>query len=113
MLKLQCRDIHSILVLKCSKAVSDLCNGMCSSSWSMEAVMLDFKQVKKQMKNAYVGQVDKLSLAKPLALANIASKFYKILPKITSKALGLLFSINICSILLELRYQKTRNNEPC
>ena len=51
MLKLQCRDIHSVLVLKCSKAVSDLWNGMCSSSWSMEAVMLDFKQVKKQMTN--------------------------------------------------------------
>ena len=47
MLKLQRRDIHSVLVLKCSKAVSGLCNGICSSSWSMEAVMLDFKQGKE------------------------------------------------------------------
>ena len=31
----------------CSKAVSNLCNGMCSSSWSMGAVMLDFKQDKE------------------------------------------------------------------
>ena len=58
--------------------------------------MLDFKQVKKQMTNVKVGHVDKLSLADPLALQNIASKFYKILPRITTKALVLFFfSLNI------------------
>ena len=57
--------------------------------------MLDFKQVKKQMTNVKVGHVDKFNLADPLALQNIASKFYKILPRITTKALVLFFSLNI------------------
>ena len=57
--------------------------------------MLDFKQVKKQMTNAQVGHVDKLSLADPLALQNIAFKFYKILSRITTKAQVLFFSLNI------------------
>ena len=61
----------------------------------MEAVMLDFKQVKKQMTNVSVGHVDKLSLVNLLAFQNIASKFYKILPRITTKALILFFSLNI------------------
>ena len=110
MLKLQRRDIYTVLVLTCSKAVSDLCNGMCSSSWSMEAVMLDFKQVKKHMTNVKVGHVDKFNLADPLALQNIASKFYKILPRITTKALVLFFSSQHFVLLW---YQRTRNNEPC
>ena len=39
--------------------------------------------------------MDKLSLVDPLALQNIAFKFYKILSRITTKALVLFFSLNI------------------
>ena len=62
--------------------------------------MLDFKQVKRQMTNVKVGHVDKFNLADPLALQNIASKFYKILPRITTKALILFFLSTFCSTMV-------------